>query len=61
MIKRLAERILDSMLTALFYLAIWFSAFAENVKEFYYIVFRIPYYKGRDKFHDYVVRKSDVS
>ena len=42
MIKRLAERILDSMLTALFYLAIWFSAFAENVKEVYYIVFRIP-------------------
>jgi len=60
MIKRLAERIIESMLIAMFYLAIWLSAFAENVKEFYYIVFRIPYYKGKGKFHKYVVRKSSV-
>ena len=38
------------------WLLIQYSALHEQVKELYYRLFGIPYYKGRDKFHDYVRR-----
>lgn len=39
-----------------FWLIIQYGAVHEKVKELYYIVFKIPYYKAPDKFHSYVVR-----
>ena len=39
-----------------FYLIITYGAIHEKVKELYYIVFKIPYYKAPDKFHYYVKR-----
>ena len=37
------------------------TAAEARSRKAYYKIAGIPYYKGRGKFHDYVVRKSDVS
>jgi hypothetical protein len=39
-----------------FYLISTYCAIYERVKELYYIVFKIPYYKGTYKSHYYVKR-----
>ena len=39
-----------------FYLICTYCEIHEKVKELYYIVFKIPYYKGTDKSHYYVKR-----
>lgn len=39
-----------------FWLIVKYGALHERVKELYYRLFGIPYYKGHDKFHPYVER-----
>lgn len=39
-----------------FWLIVQYGALHEKVKELYYRLFGIPYYKGQDKFHYYVKR-----
>jgi hypothetical protein len=39
-----------------FWLLINYSSLHEKIKELYFIVFKIPYYKGQGKFHPYVTR-----
>ena len=60
MIKWIINHAPAGVLAVLFYIAIGLGAAATRVQEAYYIVFRIPYYKGTGKFHYYVVRKSNV-
>lgn len=43
-------------LLALFYIVIGIEWLSLKVREAYYILFRIPYYKGNGKFNDYLVR-----
>ena len=57
------ERIKDFFLlmvvwlgVGVFWLIIQYCALHERVKELYYRLFGIPYYKGYDKFHPYVER-----
>ena len=58
--ERIAD-IVDCLLSYLilipiFYFIIWFGALQEKIKQIYYIIFRIPYYKGQGKFHLYIKR-----
>jgi hypothetical protein len=63
------ERIRDFFLLVLVHglilpvhwLIVRYIALHERVKEMYYRLFGIPYYKGYDKFHytDYTVRRTD--
>lgn len=60
-IKQNIKDVLDWSLAFLvilpaFWLIIQYGAVHELVKEMYYRAFRIPYYKGNDKFHHYVRR-----
>jgi len=41
-----------------FWVIIQYSRLHEKVKELYYILFSIPYWKVPDKFYHYVVRKN---
>ena len=53
------KRILDFfllMVVGVFWLIIQYCALHERVKELYYRLFGIPYYKGYDKFRPYVER-----
>ena len=61
MIKRIVEHAFAGVLTVLFHIIVAIGTLEVRVREAYYKIADIPYYKGRDKFHDYVVRKSDVS
>jgi hypothetical protein len=44
------------LIGGVFWLSIQYSALHERVKELYYRLFCIPYYKGQDKGQDYVRR-----
>jgi hypothetical protein len=44
------------MVVGVFWLIIQYCALHERVKELYYRLFGIPYYKGYDKFCPYVER-----
>jgi hypothetical protein len=61
MIKWIVDHASAGVLTVLFHIIVAIGALEVRVREAYYKLAGIPYYKGRGKFHDYVVRKSDVS
>jgi len=48
--------LIHGLILPVFWLIVWYSDLHERVKEMYYRLFGIPYYKGRDKFNDYVRR-----
>ena len=52
------KNVLDFVLLPVFYLIVWYDFIHTKVKECYFIVFRIPYYKIPSKFKYYVVRKN---
>jgi hypothetical protein len=55
-LKDLVEYIGAWLIVVIFHAIILYCRGYEIVKEVYYIMFRIPYYKQMDKYHTYVKR-----